>query len=108
MLAELPVEDRRAVVGELRYDGYLARHRREVERVARLRHLEIPAGLEPADIPGLSREAADALRQHRPRTVADAERLPGFTPAAVAILVGRLGRREEARRAAEGEPWPET
>jgi len=108
MLGELPVEDRRAVVGELRYDGYLARHRREVERVARLRHLEIPAGLEPADIPGLSREAADALRQHRPRTVADAERLPGFTPAAVAILVGRLGRREEARRAAEGEPWPET
>jgi tRNA uridine 5-carboxymethylaminomethyl modification enzyme len=97
LLAELPAEDRRIVVGELRYDGYLARHRREVERLARLRHLEIPADLEPGEIPGISRETADALRRHRPRTVADAERLPGVTPAAVAILIGRLGRGRASR-----------
>jgi len=113
VLSGLTAEDRRAVLGELRYDGYLARHQREVERLARLRHLEIPADLEPADIPGLSREAADALRRHRPRTVADAERLPGMTPAAVAILIGRVGRARDARRrpagsTAEGEPCPET
>jgi tRNA uridine 5-carboxymethylaminomethyl modification enzyme len=107
LLGELTPEDRRAVLGELRYDGYLARHLREVERMSRLRHLEIPADLEPSDIPGLSREAADALRRHRPRTVADAERLPGVTPAALAILVGRLGRRRAASSAAVGEPCPE-
>jgi tRNA uridine 5-carboxymethylaminomethyl modification enzyme len=112
LLAELAPEERRAIVGELRYDGYLARHRREVERLARLRHLEIPPELEPGEVPGISREAADALRRHRPRTIADAERLPGMTPAAVAILVGRLGRsRVPAPRAGGGEgeerAWPD-
>jgi len=76
LLGELAAEDRRAIVGELRYDGYLARHRRELERLARLRHLEIPADLEPGEIPGISREVADALRRHRPRTVADASGCP--------------------------------
>jgi tRNA uridine 5-carboxymethylaminomethyl modification enzyme len=112
LLGELAAEDRRAIVGELRYDGYLARHRRELERLARLRHLEIPADLEPGDIPGISREVADALRRHRPRTVADAERLPGVTPAAVAILVGRLGRGRDphpgpARGGRDAESWRE-
>jgi tRNA uridine 5-carboxymethylaminomethyl modification enzyme len=113
VLSGLTAEDRRAVLGGLRYDGYLARHQREVERLARLRHLEIPSDLEPADIPGLSREAADALRRHRPRTVADAERLPGVTPAAVAILIGRLSRARDALgrpsgSIAEGESCPES
>jgi hypothetical protein len=45
--------------------------------------------------------------------VADAERLPGVTPAAVAILIGRLVRSREAPRrragsAGVGEPWPES
>jgi tRNA uridine 5-carboxymethylaminomethyl modification enzyme len=94
-LRELPPEDRRVVLGALRYDGYLDRHRREVERLGRLRHLEIPADLDPRAIPGISRETAEVLERHRPRTVADAERLAGVTPAAVAILVGRLSRRGE-------------
>jgi tRNA uridine 5-carboxymethylaminomethyl modification enzyme len=91
-LAGLDEEDVRVVVGELRYDGYLARHRREIERVQRLRHLAIPDDLNPRAISGLSREAADSLVHHRPRTLADAERLPGMTPAAVAILAGKLSR----------------
>jgi tRNA uridine 5-carboxymethylaminomethyl modification enzyme len=93
-LAELAPEERRIIVGLLRYDGYLARHRRELERLRRLRHLEIPPDLDPRSIPGISREVADQLELHRPRTIADAERLPGVTAAAVAILAGRLGRRD--------------
>ena len=91
-LQDLDPEDRRVVLGELKYDGYLDRHHREIERMRRLRHLVIPDDLDPGAIPGLSREAADVLMRHRPRTIADAERLPGMTPAAVAILVGRIGR----------------
>jgi tRNA uridine 5-carboxymethylaminomethyl modification enzyme len=86
----LSLEDRRVVVGLLRYDGYLARHERERERVRRLRHIPIPAHLEPGGVPGLSREVAEALAAARPPTLADAERLPGMTPAAVAILAGWL------------------
>ncbi len=99
-LESLSSEDRRVVLGELKYDGYLERHHREIERVRRLRHLTIPGDLDPRTIPGLSLEVADVLERHRPRTIADAERLPGMTPAAVAILVGRVGR--------GGESWPES
>jgi len=89
-LEELSDEDRRIVVRSLRYQGYLARHEREIERVGRLREVEIPQGLEPASVPGLSREIVEQLERHRPATLADAEALPGMTPAAVAILAGRI------------------
>ena len=85
-------DDRRTVVHSLRYHGYLARHRREIERVQRLREVEIPEALDPAAVPGLSREIIEQLERHRPSTLADAEGLPGMTPAAVAILAGRIAR----------------
>ena len=91
-LAGLDREDRRIVIGLLRYDGYLARQERERARLRRLRHIPIPGDLNPAAVPGLSREVAETLVRERPETLADAERLPGMTPAALAILAGRLGR----------------
>ncbi|MEE4270969.1 MAG: tRNA uridine-5-carboxymethylaminomethyl(34) synthesis enzyme MnmG [Thermoanaerobaculales bacterium] len=89
-LSGLSDDDRRIVVGTLRYDGYLERHRREIARVERLRHVAIPSELDVAAIPGLSREVVEQLLRHRPTTLAEAEGLPGMTPAAVAILAGRL------------------
>jgi tRNA uridine 5-carboxymethylaminomethyl modification enzyme len=91
-LTGLTDEDRKIVIGTLRYDGYLARHRREIDRIRRLRHIAIPRDLDPASIPGLSREVVEQLRRHRPETLAEAEGLPGMTPAAVAILAGRISR----------------
>ncbi len=90
-LEGLAREDRRAVVSALRYTGYLARHQREAERLARLRSLRLPRDFDPGAVRGLSLEAREALRRHRPATLADAERLPGITPAAAAILAGHLG-----------------
>jgi len=92
-LGELDQEDRRVLLGELRYAGYLDRQRREVERIGRLRSLRIPPDLDPGGISGISNEVAEQLRRHRPPTVADAERVPGMTPAAMALLVGVLERR---------------
>ena len=97
MLRELSKEDWRIVVGHLRYDGYLARHKRERERLHRLRHIQIPADLDPAGVSGLTREAAEALARERPRTLADAERLPGITPAALAVLAGFVARRRDPK-----------
>lgn len=91
-LSSLTDEDRRIVVGSLRYEGYLDRHRREIERVRRLRGVKLPGDLDPGAIPGLSREVVEQLERNRPATLADAERLPGMTPAATAILAGRLAR----------------
>ena len=58
----------------------------------RLGGLEIPPDLDPTTVPGLSREGMEALARCRPRTIAEAERVPGLTPAAVALLVSRLTR----------------
>ncbi|MEJ2189024.1 MAG: FAD-dependent oxidoreductase, partial [Acidobacteriota bacterium] len=96
-LEELSHEDRRIVIGRLRYDGYLARHEHERARLQRLRHIVIPRDLDPAQIPGLSHEVAEALTRERPRTIADAERLAGVTPAALAILARRVARGNEGR-----------
>ena len=92
-LSGLDAEDRRIVIGRLRYDGYLARQERERTRLHRLRHVPIPTDLDATTIPGLSREVVEALARDRPRTLADAERVPGMTPAALALLAGRLVRR---------------
>jgi tRNA uridine 5-carboxymethylaminomethyl modification enzyme len=90
---DLGEEDRKIVVGLLRYDGYLARQERERDRLHRLRHIPIPRDLDVTTVPGLSREVAEALSRELPRTLADAERVPGMTPAALAILAGKLARR---------------
>ena len=66
-------------------------------RLRRLRHVEIPPSLNASAIPGISREVAEALGRERPRTLADAERVPGMTPAALALLAGRLARRKGSR-----------
>jgi tRNA uridine 5-carboxymethylaminomethyl modification enzyme len=96
LLSDLDAEDRRVVIGRLRYDGYLARQERERARLHRLRHVPIPFDLDASAIPGLSREVVEAIGRDRPRTLADAERVPGMTPAAMAILAGRLARRGRA------------
>jgi len=92
LLADLSPEDRLLVVADLRYEGYVARHRREAERVQRLRDVPFPVDLDLEGVAGLSREAIDQLRQFRPANLGEAERLPGVTPAALALLAGRLGR----------------
>ncbi len=86
-------EDRRIVLGLLRYDGYLIRQERERDRLRRLRNTPIPTDLDPSTVPGLSREAAETMARDQPRTLADAERLPGMTPAALAALAGAVSRR---------------
>jgi tRNA uridine 5-carboxymethylaminomethyl modification enzyme len=101
-LRQLGDEERRIVIGLLRYDGYIHRQRREIERLQRLGHLEIPADFDPGTVAGLSHEVVEILRRARPRTLADAERLAGLTPAALAILVGRLAGR--GARGEEREP----
>jgi len=98
-LRDLSAEDREIVVARLRYAGYVDRHRREIERLRRLRSVPIPESLLGADVPGLSREVRELLVHFRPRNLEEAEGLPGMTPAALAILAGRLrrsgGTREE-------------
>ena len=74
----------------MRYEGYRARAERERDRVQRLRHVRIPGDMKFGEIPGLSREVVENLENGQPGTLADAEKIPGVTPAAIAIVAGRL------------------
>ena len=79
----------------VKYAGYLRRQEREIERSKRDERRLIPADFPFALVPGLSREAVQRLEQVRPDTLAHALRIPGLTPAAVAVLgayIGRLAR----------------
>jgi tRNA uridine 5-carboxymethylaminomethyl modification enzyme len=70
----------------VKYEGYLRRQQSEVARARREEHRRIPAAFPFARVPGLTREAVQRLEQVRPETLGQALRIPGMTPAAVAVL----------------------
>ncbi len=85
--------DAATLYAESKYEGYL---KREAAQLARLRTQDlrlIPLDFEYAGVPGLSREVVQRLSDVRPSTVGQASRVPGVTPAAVAIVAARVGRR---------------
>jgi tRNA uridine 5-carboxymethylaminomethyl modification enzyme len=76
----------------VKYEGYL---KQEVARAARRRKeggRRIPIGFPFARVPGLSNEIVMRLTQIRPETLGQASRIPGMTPAAMAVLGAFLGR----------------
>ena len=76
----------------IKYAGYLKQEAAQVERAARQERRRIPVGFPFARVPGLSREAIDRLSQVRPESLGQASRIPGMTPAAIAVLGAFLGR----------------
>ena len=93
-LACLDDEGWERLVNEVRYEGFLRRERDVIERVRRAEGRKVPATFRYAGIPGLSAEAAEKLDRHRPRTLGQAARIPGVTPAAVTLLLARIGAEE--------------
>ena len=86
--------DLASVETEFKYAGYLDRQRAAIARARRQEDLRIPADFRYAGVPGLSREIVERLSATRPATLGQAGRVPGVTPAAVAVIgayVGRVG-----------------
>jgi tRNA uridine 5-carboxymethylaminomethyl modification enzyme len=71
---------------ELKYEGYIAQQQRQIERLRHAEARKIPAGFRFAGLPGLSREVWEKLERVRPRTLGQAGRIPGVTPAALCVL----------------------
>ena len=71
---------------ETKYSGYIHQQERQMERMKDSGRRPIPAEFGFGDIPGLSREVQDKLDRVRPATLGQAARIPGVTPAAIAIL----------------------
>ena len=97
VFAELRDEERDGVANELRYAGYIERQQREAKKARGDEELCIPATMSYG-LPGLSREMTEKLSCVRPASIGQASRIPGVTPAAIAIL--RMHVRRGATRAA--------
>ena len=84
--------DLASVETAIKYEGYLKQEESRVARASRQERRPIPSGFPFARVPGLSREAIERLSQVRPETLGQASRIPGMTPAAVAVLGAFLTR----------------
>ncbi len=76
----------------LKYQGYLKRQESEIARRARDEGRCIPAQFCYSGVPGLSTEVVQRLTQIRPETIGQAMRIPGITPAAIAVLSTYVSR----------------
>ena len=70
----------------VKYQGYLKRQESDIRRQSREEQRRIPPEFRYAGVPGLSAEVVHRLSQVRPETIGQAARIPGVTPAAVAVL----------------------
>lgn len=85
--------DLASVETAVKYAGYLKQEAARADRLRREERRRIPDGFPFGRVPGLSREVIQRLTQVRPETLGQASRVPGVTPAAVAVLGAFLGRR---------------
>ena len=90
----LTEEESEGVVSRLRYAGYIERQQREAEKLHQDEDLRIPLTM-TYTLPGLSREMTEKLTKVQPVSLGQASRIPGVTPAAIAILRMHLRRRKD-------------
>jgi tRNA uridine 5-carboxymethylaminomethyl modification enzyme len=91
--------DRGTLLAGFKYGGYLKRHDAQLARSQADEAKVIPVDFTYAGVPGLSREIVERLSAIRPRTIGHAARVPGVTPAAVAIVAARVARARHRRSA---------
>ncbi|WP_256753278.1 tRNA uridine-5-carboxymethylaminomethyl(34) synthesis enzyme MnmG [Mesorhizobium sp. Mes31] len=97
-LAAIDAKTAQRLETEAKYSVYLDRQKSDV---AQIRHEEsrlIPETVDFAGVPGLSNELKQKMQARRPRSIADAQRMEGMTPAALAIIVAHVRHQENAQR----------
>jgi tRNA uridine 5-carboxymethylaminomethyl modification enzyme len=88
-VVNLPSEVRnelKSVETEIKYEGYLLQQQRAMDRLKKSEQHAIPEWFDYKSVSGLSREMQEKLTKIRPRTIGQASRIPGVTPAAVSLV----------------------
>lgn len=104
--AHLPADVRnelKSVETEIKYAGYLSQQEKAIERLKKSEERIIPDWFEYKSVSGLSREMNEKLHRVRPRTLGQASRIPGVTPAAVSLInvyIEIQGRQRQQARSA--------
>jgi len=76
----------KSVETEIKYEGYLLQQQRAMERLKKAEYHTIPDWFDYRSVSGLSREMQEKLTKIQPRTIGQASRIPGVTPAAVSLV----------------------
>lgn len=71
---------------QVKYEGYIQRQNEQVERFKKLEDVILPEDMEYDELSGLSHEVVEKLSKVRPRTLGQAARISGITPAAISVL----------------------
>ncbi|MBI2359968.1 MAG: tRNA uridine-5-carboxymethylaminomethyl(34) synthesis enzyme MnmG [Deltaproteobacteria bacterium] len=85
-LGEVPLGIRLQVEVDIKYSGYVERQLEGVARFRKIENLRLPDDLDYSAISGLSREVREKLTRIRPRSLGQASRISGITPAAISLL----------------------
>jgi tRNA uridine 5-carboxymethylaminomethyl modification enzyme len=75
------------VVYRVRYQGYLAREQRQIEKLSAIENIRIPVTIDYAQVRGLRKESSLKLAQIRPATLGQASRISGVNPADISVLM---------------------
>jgi len=90
---DLPEEVAREVRLQVKYEGYIRRQNEQVARFRKIEAIRLPSDIDYASLEGLSNEVVEKLGSIRPRTLGQASRISGVTPAAVSVLQIHLKKR---------------
>ena len=83
----------------IKYEGYIARQERQVEKLLKMEEIKLPLEIDYYSIHGLSTEVRQKLTEIRPLTLGQASRIPGVTPAALMAIQVHLKRNETSSTA---------
>ncbi len=76
----------------IKYDGYIKRERELADKMGRLEDVKLSPDFDYSSVKALSIESRQKLSRQKPRTLGEASRIPGVSPADVSILMMMLGR----------------
>lgn len=87
------VEHLDAIATDIMYEGHIERQKKQAEKIIRMENKPIPANIDYENVHALKKEAVIKLTEIRPITIGQATRIPGITPADIALLLIHLQKR---------------
>ena len=90
---EYPSPVKEEVEVSVKYEGYIKREQRAIERMREYEKIKIPRDFDFSSVKGLNREAVEKLSTHRPENLAEALNIPGVNPAHIFAIEVALRRK---------------
>ena len=88
-------ECKNEILYQIKYEGYLARELKNIEKLKDSEKIKIPLDFNYQNTPGLRKESAEKLSNIKPETLAQANRIPGVNPSDLNVLMVMLNKRNQ-------------